>query len=197
MIDRMVINLDTHIEDVCALMRYEDLTEVVLVGHSYGGVVVTGAADREPGRVRRIVYLDAVMPVSGEACLDLVADGTAVAFRRAIAEEGGGTRLPARLADPTVYGVTDPVDVSWVAERLADQPAATFEQRIQLTGGAAGTPRTYIRCTESQALSARMIDRVRSEPTIEYVELAAAHDAMLTAPEPLADLLLKVAGAHG
>ena len=91
-------NLDTHADDVAAVLHYEDLTDVVLVGHSYGGMVITGVADRIPERIGQLVYLDADVPREGESMMDLVPadDAPATRRRRAPAATDGGCRHPSR-----------------------------------------------------------------------------------------------------
>lgn len=193
LLDRMTVDLEVHIDDIRGLLRFEDLHDVVLVGHSYGGVVITGVADREPERLDQLVYLDALVPRDGEAVFDLAGHAVTTTFRDWIAREGGGTRLPSKLSGPEFYGVTDPADIAWMAPRLTDQPAATYEQRLQLSGPGFARPRTYIRCTRSDKMPADVAVRVQSEPGFRLIDLDAGHDVMITNPEALTALLLDLA----
>jgi pimeloyl-ACP methyl ester carboxylesterase len=189
----MTIDLETHIEDVTRLLVFEDLHGVVLVGHSYGGMVITGVADREPERLARLVYLDAMVPRSGEAVLDIAGTDVVRTLRDWIAEEGHGTRLPAAVSGPEFYGITDPADIAWMTPRLTDQPAATYEQPLHLSRGKFPGPRTYVRCAASDKIPSEMAKRARNDPTFELRELQAGHDVMVTAPDLLIELLLDLA----
>src|SRR5664279_605828 len=84
-----VVGLETHIQDIVGVLEYEDLTNVVLVGHSHGGMAVTGAADREPERMGRLVYLDASVPKNRHSDVDLDDDGGAWAYGRSVQTERG------------------------------------------------------------------------------------------------------------
>jgi pimeloyl-ACP methyl ester carboxylesterase len=189
------IDLATHIQDVVAVVEYEDLREAVLVGHSYAGLVITGVADRLPDRLAHLVYLDAMVPRDGEAGLDLFTREEQADRRARVAAEGGGWRL-LPPADPAVLGVTAPDDVAWVRPRLTAHPFPTFTQPIRLTNPAlAAVPKTFIHCTEAPPTHWRAVslERVRSEPGWRTYELATGHDAMVTRPRELADLLLAIA----
>jgi pimeloyl-ACP methyl ester carboxylesterase len=186
------VNLDTHVEDVAAHLFYEDLRDVVLVGHSYAGMVVTGAAERARDRIKHLVYLDALVPRGGESHLDL-AGPLAETLRGFIAGEGEGLVLPAGYRTPAQFGVTDPDDAAWVASRLTDQPAGTYEQRLRSADAASGVPRTFVRCLRSEMIAPDIVARATDDPAFAYVEIDADHDAMITAPELVAEQLIAVA----
>ena len=180
--------LDTHIDDVAGLLAYEELEHVVLVGHSYAGMVIAGAAAREPERVSRLVYLDAFVPVAGDSVLRLLPAERAE-FYRSAAERGEGWRVP---PPPTAaLGVTDEEDSAWLESKLTDHPLLSFEQPLPETPPAS-LPRTYIHCTVGPVAGsfAPFAARAQSEPGWSYHEVATGHDAMITAPETLSDLLL-------
>lgn len=189
------IDLETHVADITGLLTFEDLTDVVLIGHSYGGMVITGVADRVPGRLARLVYLDAQVPHSGEAVFDIAGTATVDTMRGWIAGDGGGTRVPSSRSTPEFYGITDPADIAWVAPRLTDQPAATYQQPLLLTGAPFPGPRTYLRCTRSDAIAPAIAERVRAEGNFDLVDLDAAHDVMITDPVLLATVLLRLVAA--
>jgi pimeloyl-ACP methyl ester carboxylesterase len=181
------IDLDTHIQDVLGVLEYEDLHDVVLVGHSYATMVITGVADRAPGRIAHLVYLDGPIAGEGQALLDFYPpDGQAIRRAR-VAAEGEGWRLPP--VDPTAFGVLDPEDAAWVRAKLVAQPFGTLTQPLRLTNPArfAG-PKTFIACAGWRDA---MSERVRGVAGWHYRELATGHDAMITAPGQLADLLLE------
>jgi pimeloyl-ACP methyl ester carboxylesterase len=119
------IDLETHVLDVLNVLRYEALSDVVLVGHSYGGMVVTGVADRAPERGAALVYLDAFVPQDGEALADLLSPQT-----RAEILGTEGWQVPART--PQRQGMTDPDEIAWIAERRDPQPRKTFTQPLSV-----------------------------------------------------------------
>ena len=193
--DGGVIDLDLHIQDIAALLEWEDLNAVVLVGHSYAGMVITAVADQMPERVAHLFYVDAVVPEAGKAIVDLVPLEMAASIRAAAAANDDPSRMPP--APPEALGITDPSDAAWVAAKSVGMPIATHEQPIRLTGAFAGVAkRTYVACThpvlgglEATAAAAR------DDPDCRYFEIATGHDPMITTPYELADLLLASAGS--
>ena len=129
---RREIGLDTHVEDVVGILKYEDLTDAVLVGHSSSGMVVTSVADRVPGQVRHIVYLDAFIPEDGQSLVDLLPPNRRQAMEALVAKEGDGWQLPRLGPWPweqiirEQWGVHDEVDVRWMLARLAATPFRHF-----------------------------------------------------------------------
>jgi pimeloyl-ACP methyl ester carboxylesterase len=111
------IDLDTHIQDVVQVLRYEDLRDVILVGHSYGGMVITGVADRAPDRVGHLVYLDAATPVNGESLAELAAPLMNAARARGRVVDGVELVLFPGTEPLPHYGVTDPDDIAWLTSR--------------------------------------------------------------------------------
>ena len=187
------IDLDTHVQDVVSFLEYEDLQGVVLVGHSYGGMVIRGVADRAPGRLARLVYLDAFVPEDGQALLDFVPPEGRAGMIQLAQARGDGWRVPART--PEQFGVRADADVRWVAPRLVAQPLQTFLQPLQLTGPATPLPRMYIRCAayEEGSPFGQFGERFRRDPSWRYREIATGHDAMITEPAALTALLLEPA----
>ena len=181
------IDLDTHVQDVVALLEMEDLHEVVLVGHSYGGMVITGVAARAPSRLRRLVYLDAFVPENGKALVDYLPPERA-AHQQELARESG-TLDPMPLA---ALGVSRPEDIAWVAPRLAKQPYKTMAQPLALRNDAARSAiaRTFVNCHSATGTFNQFIAKVRHDPAWHYHELKAGHDAMVTDPQGVADILL-------
>ncbi|MCA1572713.1 MAG: alpha/beta fold hydrolase [Chloroflexi bacterium] len=189
------INLTVHVEQIDAVLRYEDLSDVLLAGHSYGGMVITGVAGRAAERLAHLVYLDAFVPEAGQALIDLIGeDGEAMRKR---AETTGGLVPPLAAAS---FGVTDRAEAAWVESRLVPQPFATFSEAVGPAGPAASRllPRTYIRCTRGSPTGpfAHFARRARISPEWRYQELATGHDAMVTMPQELADALLACAVAN-
>jgi pimeloyl-ACP methyl ester carboxylesterase len=190
------IDLNCHIEDVVALLHYEDLRDVILVGHSYGGMVITGIADRAAERVGRLVYLDAANPVNGQSLVDV--SGPIIEAVRPTGRVVDGIEL-VLLPGPDaglLYGVTDPDDLAWMAERLTGHPWRCFEQRLELTNETAlwAIPQYHIVCTSTLATrDPALMDRARDQGRLWDID--TGHDLMITEPERTADALLEVAKA--
>jgi pimeloyl-ACP methyl ester carboxylesterase len=186
---RADIDLETHISDVVNLMEMEDLREVILVGHSYGGMVITGAADRAASRIRRLVYLDAFVPESGKCALDYVVPERAARMR----EEGERT---GSVAPPPVslWGLTRQEHIDFVKPREVRHPYGCFSQRIQLAN-APFPARTFVYCSSPATGSFdQFAARYRNDTAWRFYELKTGHDAMILMPERLAEILLEQAG---
>ena len=187
------VDLHRHIEDVAAVLQFEDLRDVVLVGHSYGGMVITGVADRTADRVGRLVFLDAANPVNGQSLVDV--SGPIIEAVRPMGRVVDGIEL-VLLPEPDaglLYGVTDPSDLAWMAERLTGHPWTCFAQRLELSNEDAlwAIPQYHIVCTSTLATrDRRLIDRARSEGRLWDID--TGHDLMITEPEKTADALLQV-----
>lgn len=193
------VNLDTHIEDIVGVLRWEELSDVVLCGHSYGGMVITGASDKLPERIHSIVYLDAFVPNDGESLFDLVTPASKDAIRDEAKQNGQGyliTPIPA-----AVFNV-NPRDAAWVDRMCVKHPLACFEQRISLSGGHARIPRrTYI-LAEQWALPAEMggqspfmqfAERLKRDVAWRVVSVPCGHDVMVDMPNELAEILIAAA----
>ena len=186
------VGLDTFIEDVVGTLETGGLTDTILVGHSFGGVPITGAADRMPDRIAQLVYLDAMLPQDGRSVFDLVAPELAAERRRQAQATGGGLALPPPPA--SAFGVKAPADVEWLERRLRPQPLRGYEDRLRLRHPFGnGLTITYIACTEPPyALLLPIHAYARQQPGWQYLELATGHDAMITAPDALTALLLRL-----
>jgi pimeloyl-ACP methyl ester carboxylesterase len=185
-------DLDLHIEDVRGVLRCEGLTDVVLVGHGYGGMVISGIVDRVPERVVHLVYLDAYDPAPGQAVVDIFPAGREQ-WPSAAAAHGLHWRIPPPAAAD--LGITNEFDLRRLAALLAGHPLASVFQPLRLARPAgAGRPRTFIACTDKPASDSftATAARVREDPAWRYRELATGHDAMITMPRETADLLLEV-----
>jgi pimeloyl-ACP methyl ester carboxylesterase len=137
---RRGIDLDTHIDDILNVIKWEELRDVVLCGHSYGGVVVTGVADRIPDLVKAVVYLDAFVPEDGDNVMDyLGAERQAKILRDCEAHGGIAVAAP----PPEFYGVNQ-ADIEWVRRNLTPHPLGTLQQPIKLTGGHRKPARIYM-----------------------------------------------------
>jgi pimeloyl-ACP methyl ester carboxylesterase len=187
------IDLDTHITDVVNLLHYEDLRDVILVGHSYGGMVITGIADRAADRVGKLVYLDAANPVNGQSLVDVA--GPLMNAARAVGETVDGVELvllPAPGAGE-FYGVTDPDDLRWMDERLTGHPWRCFEQPLVLRNEDAlrALPQFHIVCSSTLLTRDReLMGRARAEGRLW--EIDTGHDLMITEPGKVTSALLEI-----
>jgi pimeloyl-ACP methyl ester carboxylesterase len=190
------VDLDLHIQDIVALLRYEDLKDVILVGHSYGGMVITGVADRAADRIGRVVYLDAATPVNGQSLVDVA--GPIIEAVRPYGQTVDGVEL-VLLPGPgagTLYGVTDPDDLSWMEERLTGHPWKCFEQPLKLTNEAAfnALPKYHIVCTSTLATRDKdLMHNAREAGRLWDID--TGHDLMITEPQAVTDALIQVASA--
>lgn len=181
-------DIEVFITDLVNHLLWEDLEDVILVGHSFAGNAITGAAERIPERIRRLVYLDALIPQSGRSPFDEL-PANVVADRIALAERtSGGLSIPApRAAD---FGVTDPGDAAWLEAHLTPHPLRTFLSSQVFDGPPGnGLPAQYILCSDpvyGPLDSARRRARALGWPV---AEIATGHDAMVTAAPALIDLL--------
>jgi pimeloyl-ACP methyl ester carboxylesterase len=180
------IDLESHIADMLAVIRFEDLQEVILIGHSYGGMVATGVADRARDVVRQLVYLDAHAPRDGQSAFDLMTPERAAHMRAAAAREGEGWRLPSNPMPPD----TPDSDRAWAEPRRVPQPLKTFETRLHLRNGPLTLPRHYVYCTRIAPGDPfrPSYERARNEGWRTY-EIDASHNPHITAPDVLMRLL--------
>ena len=185
------IDLETHIADLLGVLQMEGLREVVLVGHSYGGMVATGVADRAAERIAKLVYLDAFVPRDGQSLFDLQAPETRERMREAVRGAGEGWRLPPNPMPPD----TSEADLEWTRPRRFPQPAKTFEQPLRLTGAVESLPRTYIYCRRCRPddVFRQFAERARREAGWRLFELDASHNPHITIPDELARLLGAIA----
>lgn len=197
------VGLDTHVEDLVGLLTFEDLTDVILVGHSYAGIVVTAVADAVPDRIADLVYVDTFVPRDGEAVADIM-PGMVDAFTAAADAHGDGWRVPPQtepMGDGGLYGVTEEPDLSWVASMQTAQSLATFQQRMLLTNpqALAAIPVTHVHCSEGGAdFKAMRSAMPRTLPPADLPPerlhvLPTGHDCMITMPRELAGHLLALA----
>ena len=193
------ITLETHIRDVCGVIEAEELNDVILCGHSYGGMVITGVADRLPGRIRALVYLDAFVPEHGQSLnallrIALPPEVAAVflgAFHSTALENHSGLMAP---IPAEMFGIK-PEHRAWVDRRCVGQPLATFELPLLLTGaGAAVTNRVYILADAWDPSPFRhFAAKLEGQPGWRITKLPSSHDVMVDMPRELAAELMKLA----
>jgi pimeloyl-ACP methyl ester carboxylesterase len=192
------VGLTRHIADVAELIERENLQQVVLVGHSYGGMVITGAVDRVRDRIEHLVYLDTFVPRDGDSMLGAapilgsIAAGV-LQFRARLRSDGWRLEPPAHED----FGVTEEPDRSWVRRSLTTQPLKTLIEPLRLNDAeiVSRFPRTHIRCTGRGRL-VWFLQHVFGRRTLpprgpgwRLRQLPTGHDCMVTMPRELADLL--------
>jgi pimeloyl-ACP methyl ester carboxylesterase len=190
---RADVDLDCHIDDVVAVLHYEDLRDAILVGHSYGGAVITGAADRAPDRVAHRVYLDSMEPKDGQSMVDIA--GPFMAAAQLDSRTIDGVEMCLFPSDETLpyYGVVDPETLDWMRERLTPHTVRCFQQPLTLTDPAAlqSIPQSHISTT--MFLSLRNVERIREKADGRVWDIDTGHDLMITEPQKVAEYLGRVA----
>jgi pimeloyl-ACP methyl ester carboxylesterase len=170
------VDLDTHVQDVVAHVEMENLRDVVLVGQSYGGMVVTGVADRVPERIAALVYVDAFVPRDGESTFDLLPDEFVEVLR--------GSAVDGLVKPP---GGGESGYPAWYPERSRPHPLAAFEQPLRLEGRGDGIPRSYIECGRSDIPLDLSVERAAGWP---MREIDTHHDAQIVDPAGLSALMI-------
>ena len=184
------IDLSTHIQDVVGEIEVEDLMDIVLLGHSYGGMVATGVVDKVPARIARVIYLDAFVPKDGQSLFDLVGPKAEANMRAGAEKDGEGWKLPINPMPPD----TSPEDAAWATPRRRPQPIKTFEQKLRVESKDP-PPRAYIYAKKRNMPGdafRQFADRARSEAGWTYDEMDASHNPHITCPQELMVLLTKL-----
>jgi pimeloyl-ACP methyl ester carboxylesterase len=180
------VGLEMHVGDVLGLLHYRDLGDVVVVGHSYGGTVITAVAEQAWQRIRRLVYLDASVPLSGQTNNDVVGPLIAGELRSTAQALGDGWRVP-----PAAYVVERlaPDLRPWVEPRLTPHPLRCFEEPVRLASrDAANLPRSFLRTSLQSPLYAGLIERARRAGW-HCRDLQGGHYPMFTEPRLVAAAL--------
>jgi pimeloyl-ACP methyl ester carboxylesterase len=187
-----LVGLDTHIEDVVRLIDADGARDVVLVGHSYAGLVISGVADRRPGAVRLRAYLDAFLPSDGDAGITLLPDHIATHYRESVETAGFGWLIPPRSLQ--VLGVSDPDDLAWLTPRLTPHPWRSYTEPLRLSGDLDRVAAAYIECVNWMRVFAPYARRAE-DLGFPVRTLDTGHEAMVTAPDALAKHLIELAEA--
>jgi pimeloyl-ACP methyl ester carboxylesterase len=179
-------DLETHIADVLGVIEYEDLHNVVLIGHSYGGMVATGVADRARDRVAQLIYLDAFVPENGQALVDLT-PGERDRLLGSV-KAGDGWRVTPNPTPPD----TSPQDLEWISKFRLPQSVKCFTDPLRLSA-ALTLPRVYIHCTRysDKKPFAQFATRAKAAGWPVY-DLDASHSPNITAPVALMDVLQQI-----
>ena len=181
-------DLETHIQDVLGVIRAEELEDIVLIGHSYGGMVATGVADRARDVVKTLIYLDAFVPNDGQAMLDLLPEAQRLRIREGVSA-GDGWRVAS--LPPSLD--TSPEDVEWITRQRRPQSMRCFDQPLQLARPL-DMPRIFIQCRRYAENSpfGPFAERAKSEAGWQYHALDTSHSPNVTAPEALVTLLNRI-----
>ncbi len=187
------ITLETFIADIANTIEAWELTDVILVGHSFGGLAISGVAGSMPHRIRRLVYLDALIVEGGQRPLDVLSPEIVASRTKLAQETSGGISLP--VPSPSAFGVVDAEDAAWLRRRLTPHPFGTYTSPLPIKGPPGNNlPRSYIACTNPLYQPLEAVRRwVKAQPGWDCREIETAHDAMVTAPEELSRLLLEEA----
>lgn len=187
------IGLSAHVDNIVRVLEQQDLRDVVLVGHSYAGMILPPVAEHASDRLARLAFLDAFVPKDGDRCFDLMPAEAAEYLRQQAQAEGDGWRFPPFPLE--MLGIVADDDIRWVQPRLSPQPLKTYEDAVRLPQGAWETlPRTYLFCTERSfgGLFEGPAKAAEADPAWDRIDIAAAHEPFVTAPEALSRALLQL-----
>jgi pimeloyl-ACP methyl ester carboxylesterase len=173
------INLSTHIADIAGEIRFKDLSNIVLCGHSYGGMVITGVAERYADRIASIVYLDAFWPRDGQSLDDITGR----------ASEPGVNPIRAASA------FMEPENAAWANARLTPQPVETFREKLKVTDAVDRIPkRTFVQATVGETpFFAAAFERAKASRGWKTVQVNCRHDVMVDQPDQMTKILLDAA----
>lgn len=187
------VNLDTHIQDVAGVIKYERLDNVVLVGTSYAGLVISGVADRMPEKIAALIYLNSALPAEGKCMMDTVNPERRAAVEKLVKEEGGGFMSPSTLVLDT--GIEDEAANTLFLSRTSAHPYASLLQPVQLTGKYKDVKnKAYVLATKKISHHFKEYHAwAKQQPGWTAHELPTHHYPMVTAPDLTAELLMKIA----
>lgn len=181
------VGLSTHIADVSALIEAHDLRDATILGHSYAGQVITGVADRVHERLSKRIYLDAFVGGDGDAAIDLLPEKIAGHYRESVEDRGFGWLIPTRFLE--VLGVTEDQDLDWLRPRLTPHPWRSYTEALRLSGSHESVAASFIECVDWMRVFTPQADKASRAGWVTR-EIATGHEAMVTAPAELADLII-------
>ncbi|WP_108650700.1 alpha/beta hydrolase [Dongshaea marina] len=188
------INLSTHIQDILGLFRFEELEDVILVGHSYSGLVITAIADLLPDKIKALIYVDAMVPeeggeqISNMCLMDFMKEAKKESFLKNAKVKGGGFKIP---SPDSAYFDIDPRKREWVNSLLVPQPIATFTEKLHLTGAWQTIgKRTFVYAEGySNNPHTHRYQQFQKDPNWSCHSLPCGHDVMIDMPQQLANIL--------
>jgi pimeloyl-ACP methyl ester carboxylesterase len=182
------VNLSTHIQDIVNIFNYESIERAVLMGHSYGGMAITGAADRIADRISALVYLDAFLPENGQSLFDINIPANTMRFL-AFAGDHGGTIVP---SPPASYWNLNAADVPLYDKLTGPHPLPCFVERLKLSGAHATVKKKiYVWASELGRPSPfqPFYEKCRADPAWETHAVPCGHEIMLDMPEKTTEIL--------
>lgn len=180
------VNASTHVRDILNVIDFEGLDDIVLVGHSYGGMIITAVADALPEKIRSLVYLDAFIGEDNQSMFDMDSPAATAAYIE-MAQSNGGHAVPPLPS--VVFGVNQD-DQAWVDSRCTAGSLATWAERLHLTGRHLEiTNRMYVFAAGWNGPFRPIYDRVREDSGWRTYSLACGHDVMVDMPQETADVL--------
>lgn len=187
------ITIQTFVDDITMLIRAEELDDVILVGHSFGARTIVGVADVIPSKLAHLVFLDGGFPTSGKSRLDTMTTRARTARIEAANNSSGGLSVPPPV--PELFGVSDPDDLDWLRRRMTPQPfGVDTSPQFLVNEIANGVPSTYVQHTDPVFPGTESAaEYARSRADWRFVALSGGHDAMVTNPSAVAELLNSVA----
>lgn len=187
------VGLATHVQDVVAVLESWDLQDVILVGQSYGGMVITGVVDRVPGRLRHLVYVDAFVPFDGQSCNELCGPAWTARMRELADEYGDGWRVP--LPFTGTMGLSDEV-AAWYIPRLVPHPLAALDDRLERTGAGEQVPRSYLHLVDAEGVDDQgptaASARHARDAGWHYTQVVGPHDLHVEDPARMTALLMEL-----
>ncbi len=184
--------LHVHVQDIVDHLMMEDLNQVVLVGHSYAGCVVSGVLGERTGRVAHAIYLDAMVPMKDQGLTTFVPPPVKANFEK-LAEQNGVVPPPAAPARGELWGITDPAMVAWTAPRFKPQAARSFTETVVGDPMAETVRRSYLKCAGNpNPMFKGIAANIRKNKLFQYAEVEGHHDVMLLDPPQFVDALLKL-----
>ena len=185
------ITMERMVGDIVKELMNHDLQDVVLVGHSFAGPVITGAADREPERIRCLIYLDAAILEDGEAMFSSLSPEIVAERRKLAGETSGGVSLP--VPPTAAFGILDPQQAEYAAQHLTPHPLSSYETPLRLNSRPGDVaPCSYIKCTDPVYAALEASRQRAYDYGWPIYELKTGHDAMISAPEATAALLTQL-----
>lgn len=188
------VHVSTHVADLVELLAFEDLHDVVLVLHSYAGVLAGPVVEQSDGRIATVVSLGAFLAEPGECLLDVEPPATAARYRELVEQGGDGWRVPASEAFLDQWGVTDPAARAWIGPRLTDFPAACLSDPVAFDAATlAAVRQVYVRHTDPPLPSLDASYARAVAKGWQTFDIASGHDVMVVAPTELTRVLLAIA----
>jgi len=184
------VDLETHVADVVNLIRWEELDDIVLCGHSYAGCVITGVADRLPERLRALVYLDAFIIENGQSLHDTLPPRARAAQVEGANKDGDGWRVP---PIPAEFFQVNPADRAWVDSQCTPQSLATFAQPLPLRNRFPAKKVTHVLATGYKESPFPPFHEIANKKGWHTVTIDCGHDVMLDRPNDVVRILLDAA----